>query len=574
MNKREGCDMKGVGLICVLLSCSCCSLDSEQVHPYVSDELLDINVQDESGLGAGKDVQFAEKETFNIQKKREEVIAFVGEIEQLFKKKPLNEVLDMVNHTRNFKHGELYPFVYSVPDCICLAHGEDKNMVWKDMSKVKDSFGDVFVQSMVTKAREGGGWHTYQWRDASKVSYVKLIEKDGQQLMIGSGFYPHSKEDLVISLVKGAVSFFNDKIAHGIRPIEVWSQFNYQVGDFIIGDLYIFALNKDVVMLANGDRPGDAGQSYYDVKDDKGVYYQRIMVNAMKDAPLGEGRWFEYTGFHAPKRAYMERVVDDKGGSYFIASGYNPTADREAAVELVKKGYQFMKAHGRSSIVEAVNDQTKREFRYGPLNLFIYDFTGTPIAYGSNIALVGKNLIDLKDETGRYVVREIIEKARDEGAGWLDFRWRHSFFSMYVEAIDLGSEKFIIGTGVYPITKESTMMLMVKSAKGYLKSHPEEDAFKAFVDQKSNFVRGDLSIFVYDMDGVCYADGDRYHKIWKNCSNEKDDDGKLYVKAMLMSAKMGPSKILYKENGARKLAYIESVQKGDKMRIIGSSFWP
>jgi len=447
-------------------------------------------------------------------------------------------------------------------------------MVWRDLINEKDSFGDPFVADMLKKAQAGGGWHIYQWRDASKSAYVKMMEKDGQKLMIGCGFYPHSKADSVVALVSGAVAFFNNRLKMGIHPKEVFASFSYTLSDFVFGDLSIFALDSNVVIFASGSRVLDIGQSYRAIKDGKGKFFMHDIVKTMKDVPPGEGRWFEYHLSGMIRLAYVERVVDNEGNSFFIGSAYNPTADREAAVELVRRGYQFMKAHGRSSIVDAINDPTQGHFKVGTLSLFIYDYKGVPIAYGANTALVGKDMLDLQDQSGRYIVREIIQKAKDEGAGWLDFRWRNSFFSMYIEGIDLGSEKFIIGTGVYPITKESTMVLMVKSAKGFFKTNSEEDAFRQFVDPKSNFIRGDMGIFVIDTDGICYADRDRFDLIWKDVSEEKDDDGKLYFKAMINAAKMGPAKIMYKKHNARKVAYVESVKKGEKTYIIGSSFYP
>jgi len=565
--------VKRINLFLAILGCSLAFFVNYAADQTLLTDDFDINISNESGIGASKDLEFAEKERFDMQKKREEVEKMVDETIAFIQKKTFNEAMDYISHTRNFKRGELYPFVYNDKG-VCLAHGENYSMVWKDLIKEKDSFGEAYVATMLEKAAAGGGWRSYQWRDATKNSYVKMTIKDGQKLMVGCGFYPHSKADSVVSLVKGAVAYFNDKIAKGSRSDEILGFFNYQLGSFILGDLYLYVVNKDVIMMAHGNTPGEAGQSYYDTKDSKGNFFLRDMVKVMKDLPLNEGRWFDYEWKNAPKKVYMERVVDANGVSYFIASGYQATVDREAAVELVKRGYQFMKSHGRTSIIDAINDQTQRRFKVGPLDLFIYDYKGNVIAYGSNIGMVGKNFIDLKDMSGRFVVREIIQKAQDEGAGWLDFRWRKSFFSMYIENIDLGSERFIIGTGVYPATKESTMVLMVKSAKGYFKANSEEDAFRGFVDNKANFIRGDMSIFVLDFDGICYADGDRFDRIWKDLSNEKDDDGKLYIKAMLNAAKMGPAKIIYKENSARKVAYIESVKKGDKMYIIGSSFYP
>ena len=181
------------------------------------------------------------------------------------------------------------------------------------MSKEKDSFGDAFVVEMLKKAASGGGWHSYQWRHASKSSYVKMMVKDGKKLMGGSGFYPHSKVDLVVGLVKGAVAFFNDRTAKGVRPVEIVSNFHYSLGDFVIGDIALFVFNKDVIALANGNESAEAGQSLYDTKDEKGAFFSRNMVNTMKEVALGEGHWFKYQWSGMERLAYVERVVDAAG---------------------------------------------------------------------------------------------------------------------------------------------------------------------------------------------------------------------------------------------------------------------
>ena len=67
------------------------------------------------------------EERSDIKKKRAEVEKMVDEIIAFIQKKPFNEAMDYLNHTSNFKHGELYPFVYDDKG-VCLAHGED--IVW------------------------------------------------------------------------------------------------------------------------------------------------------------------------------------------------------------------------------------------------------------------------------------------------------------------------------------------------------------------------------------------------------------------------------------------------------------
>ena len=42
-----------------------------------------------------------------------------------------------------------------------------------------------------------------------------MVEKDGKKYVLGCGFYPHSKADAVVTLVRGAVSTFYSYLDRG-----------------------------------------------------------------------------------------------------------------------------------------------------------------------------------------------------------------------------------------------------------------------------------------------------------------------------------------------------------------------
>jgi polar amino acid transport system substrate-binding protein len=197
---------------------------------------------------------------------------------------------------------------------------------------------------------------------------------------------------------------------------------------------------------------------------------------------------------------------------------------------------------------------------------------GKCIAHGGNPALVGTNQFDAIDEDGRYYVREIIDQAK-AGGGWLDFKLKNSFQATYVEKIDMGIDTYVIGAGLFPVSKPETMTLLVKSAIGALHASPEDIVFKDMVDRKGEYIRGDLYVFACDLDGYCYAWGDHYELIWKNLLGWKDDNGKPFVKEMIEASTQGPNNYVYKFNKRTRVVYVEQIEKDGKKYIIGSGYY-
>ena len=519
-----------------------------------------------------RSISFTGKDAFDPEKARQDVLDLIEKGCAYLEKNSFIQFAQRINETNDFALGSLYLFVYD-QKCTCLAHGRDSSMIWKNFSTKSDGFGTLYVKRMVEAAQKGGGWVTFEWYDATKVAYAKLVEKDGKKYVIGCGFYPNSKADAAVTLVRGAASTFYNYIDRGASEQDAFSDFSYLGGKFVYGDLYIYVFDKDLTIKANGRDPGEIGLSFLDVKDEQGNYLLRPVLSAFENSPKGRGHWFDYVFYNAPMRTYIEQVFDKKGNPFFIACGFHQYADREVAVELVQRGLGAVKERGLNRVAEILNDWASREFVYGRMALFIYDFEGNVIAEGGRPTIVGKNIIKDLDESGAPYIQDLINFAHKEDKLWFSYRLRRSTCSVYAETFEDKGKKYIIGTNFYPISKESAMLLLVKSAQGLLETVDATKAFGQLSKISGRYVLGDLTVFVYGLDGTCYADGLKPENVWRTMLQDLDEEGRPYVKIMINEGKVGPAKVIFKKNGAHMVAYVEPLKKDNKTYIVGSGYF-
>jgi hypothetical protein len=519
-----------------------------------------------------KKVSFTSKDAFDPQKKRQDVINLVARGIEFLEKNPFVEFARRINLTSEFKMGDLYLFVDNEQGR-CLAQGVRAEEMWKDIKNTQNIFGTMFVQKMIDTARRGGGWVTYELLGAAKVSYVKMVEKDGKKYVIGCGYYPHTKEDAAVSLVRGAISTFYSYSNRGAAVEEAFSEFSFLGGTFIYGDLSIIVFDKDLVVRANGGDPSEIGTSYWDIKDQKGVYFFRAIPKVLEAASRGEGRWFEYERYNAPMRSYVERVVDKKGMPYFIMSSYVQRAENEVPIKLVKRAKEAIEKRGLVAVVGSINDRGNKEFVYGPIGLFIYALDGTVVAEAARPSVVGKNISKDRDESGFFYVKDMLTLAKKQDQLWISYRTKRAVCSVYAETFEAEGKKYLIGAGFFPITKENSMQLLVKNSLGLFESVSDIQAFKLLSAVEGAYVIGDLMVFVYDLEGTCYVDGLNSENVWRNMLQDKDEEGRPYVKIMINEGRVGPAKVIFKKNGARMVSYVEPLKKGNKTYIIGSGYF-
>ena len=124
---------------------------------------------------------------------------------------------------------------------------------------------------------------------------------------------------------------------------------------------------------------------------------------------------------------------------------------RQEAVAMVERVQAKFKADGPDATFKAVSDQSVKDFHDRDLYPFIHDMNGVNLAHGARPALIGKNLIDLKDQDGKYLIREMVAIAKASGKGWIDYKWPNPLNnkiedkSSYIEAMG----NYFVGVGIY-----------------------------------------------------------------------------------------------------------------------------
>lgn len=520
------------------------------------------NVQEEQDI-----FDLYDEKKYN-EKNRQAVEALVKSGESFLRSNEMSTAFNAFTNDTKFISQDRYLFVFD-DQGVCYAHGDDEQQIWKNLYGARDMYGVYYIRQMIDTAKTGGGWVTYGKQNATKLSYVKEVKKGEKWFLIGSGYYPHSKRDACVSLVKAAVAYFNEATKKGTPVSAAFGEFNYSLSRFRFGDLYLYALDFNGNIVVQGDRPGLVGQNSLEYKAD-GKFANKEIIEKLKKSDSA-GVWIEYISKRARKITYAEKVVDAAGKSYFIACGFYPEADRKQVVELVRQGARYMELHGLSVASQEFTDKRSPTFRYGDLFLFVYDFKGKCLANGDNEELVGKNQFDDKDQDGAYYIRNMITKAQN-GGGWVDFKDKNAYEFAYVEKVELGNDNYVIGSGIFPISKPETMQLLVRGAGGLLHDAPLSKAAGEFSNNDGKYVNGDLSIMMFDYKGICYADGRNNENIWKNMFNAKDDDGRLFIKELINTSKGGSGNYQYKMHGASRLAYVEPVDKDGKSFIVASSF--
>jgi len=107
-------------------------------------------------------------------------------------------------------------------------------------------------------------------------------------------------------------------------------------------------------------------------------------------------------------------------GSGMAVAQEKGTADEAKA--LVKKAVAYMKEVGKEKALAEFNDP-KGKFVEKDLYVWATGLDGTNLSHPFTPALIGKNMMELKDADGKPFVKERIEIVKSKGSGTIQYRW-------------------------------------------------------------------------------------------------------------------------------------------------------
>ncbi|MGO4379212.1 cache domain-containing protein [Pseudoduganella sp. RAF53_2] len=95
------------------------------------------------------------------------------------------------------------------------------------------------------------------------------------------------------------------------------------------------------------------------------------------------------------------------------------------AIAMTERGAAYIKAHGKDEMMKRIAAKDA-EFVQGSLYVDMRDInTGIVLAHPFNPTIVGKDLTDVPDASGKKYRREIIELAARKGKGWVDYMYKN-----------------------------------------------------------------------------------------------------------------------------------------------------
>jgi len=134
-----------------------------------------------------------------------------------------------------------------------------------------------------------------------------------------------------------------------------------------------------------------------------------------------------------------------------LPAGAAEFGTRDEALAMVRRVQQKFKKEGAEAAFQAINGKAPG-YADRDLYPFVTELTGLCVANGVTPAVRGKNLLDLKDQDGKFMIQEFVRTASTSpGHGWVDYRWLNPVTktiedkSAWIERMG----EYFVGVGVY-----------------------------------------------------------------------------------------------------------------------------
>ncbi|MER2555737.1 MAG: cache domain-containing protein [Thauera sp.] len=195
-----------------------------------------------------------------------------------------------------------------------------------------------------------------------------------------------------------------------------------RAGDFLSGDLYVYALGFDGTMRASGG-PSIilVDRNIADLKDADGKPFIREMLEGARIGGTGtvKYRWLNpQYGKSIPKVVHYQAV-----GDVIIAVGYyiaHSSADQ--ARSMLWRAIHELRQDPEAAI-RNFND-LNGGFIQDDLYVFVIDLDDQHArAHGSQPRLIGKSVGDLRDADGKPFIQEMIRLSAEQEVAQVDYLW-------------------------------------------------------------------------------------------------------------------------------------------------------
>ncbi|TAH46681.1 MAG: hypothetical protein EYC67_08555 [Betaproteobacteria bacterium] len=213
-------------------------------------------------------------------------------------------------------------------------------------------------------------------------------------------------------------------------------------------------------------------------------------------------------------------------------------ADAARASALLDRAEAYFREHGEQALATF---SRMGEFQDGDLYVYVLGLDGTVLASGgSSATLIGRNVRDMTDSSGRPFFREIIEGARTRPSGRVEYRWRNPVRDRDEPKIAtyrlVGDRVLVVGYYMAHASLDLAKSLVWRAVHELRLN--DVQAFERFNSLNGGFVQDDLYVFVIGLDdGIMHANGGHPRLVGRKVGELVDANGKYFVRDMLALAR-------------------------------------
>lgn len=371
--------------------------------------------------------------------------------------------------TGPFRAKDAYVFVFGT-DGIELVNPAFPSMEGRAVLDMVDAHGEFKHREMVDVVRTtGAGWVDYLWPKPGesvatrKSAYVRGVKLGERLLVVGCGVYladaPTDTRPVttmtapeLTRLVREAAALLAE------RGEQAYPDLRTRGSRWFHDDVYFFVLATDGTRTFVATEPESEGRDASGLEDALGRPFGRMLLDAGA-SDSGEG-WVHYvyplpgTVFPAWKSTFVKRVTFPSGTPHVVGCGiYNMRMDRAFIEDVVGRAAALVAEHGTAAF-ERLRDRTG-PFVFMDTYVFVTSTDGVELVNAAQPSLEGRNLMELRDLSGRTPVRDEIDAALRDGSAWLDLHWYAPGTNTpgrkrtFVRKVQHGADVYVVGSGIY-----------------------------------------------------------------------------------------------------------------------------
>jgi len=181
-------------------------------------------------------------------------------------------------------------------------------------------------------------------------------------------------------------------------------------------------------------------------------------------------------------------------------------------VKLVANAVRLIEVHGEKVFPDF---RKKGSIWFNDKNyIFVDDMSGTEVVNPAFPQIEGKNIIDLQDKWGKYIVRDYLREVctygKNKKSGWFHYIWPNpmngelSWKTTYVmKAISpVTKTEYVVGSGLYNVRMEKAFMIeAVEEASRLILTRGTTRAFEIIKSKGERFFYNDTYVFVSNKKG-------------------------------------------------------------------------